>query len=287
MFRKSIAIAKQEAAQIFKTTKGKLVLGLFWVWAVVPGLYQALSLVEMNDLQRRDHVMAIITAYDVDVATHLLLCPLGLMLAAISSFQLAPFATLALSSLRAGSPNRMHLEGETSTIGSGGDRALGEMLGAWGAFCAALLAVFLPIAVAEVVADQYAPLLTLKWAFELYLGNCVVAAAYLALWRPLKTYFLTRRAALIANASVALVLLIARPFIRLKAPTLAQLLPGSLDRLLLSGAPNLVARALLITAGWLVMALAVSAFIRRSRLRTSRVLPVATESEGSQAPQRS
>jgi hypothetical protein len=270
MLRISIANVKQEAAQIFNTTKGKLVLGLLWVWTVVPGLYRALSRVEMDDRQQQAHLMALIKAYDIEVAKHLFLCPLGLLFTAISIFELAPLAALALTFLGASSSGQARSSAEAWSISGCRDHVVRETLGAWGAFCAVSLAVFLPVAVAEVVADQYPVWLTLKWTAELYLGSCAVAAVYLALWQLSRSYFRTRLVALLASVGLALLLLIAQPFVRLKASTLAQLFPGSLTRLLLSGAPNLIVRALLIAAAWVVVSLALSAYLQHARQRKPR-----------------
>jgi len=60
MLRVSIAIAKRETARIFGAAKGRLALGLFWIWALLPGLYRALSQLEMDERQQQAHVMAII-----------------------------------------------------------------------------------------------------------------------------------------------------------------------------------------------------------------------------------
>jgi len=271
----SVLVAKAESLAIFRSTKGKIVCGLFWLWVTLPSFIYAASHVDMDDVARRAQALTLIHAFSLQAALHLLACPLGEQFATLSIFSLLPLFTLALSFDRGGTlPGRRDTAGESNSALAGIAFLAGKRAGVWLVFCAVAAAIYLPIALAEFARDQYGFWFAIRWAAQLWACSCVVAAVYLSYWGAFATWLRSKWVAFAASASFGLLLLATRGLAQAKVPAVAALFPGSLDALLLAGAARPVLSAMLIAFGWCVASLLISFLILRSRESRSSGLGV-------------
>lgn len=151
---------------------------------------------------------------------------------------------------------------------SRGALGVGRAVAAWGAFCAAVLALYVPVTILTVRQGHASPGSVLSFAALFYAATAVTAAAYVSLWSLVGSMVRSTSFSLAIGLCVALVLGLVRGALHLEMPETRWLyvLPGSLDEVFLSGRRDLMAVAVGVAGVWfLAMALAASSsFQRRS-----------------------
>jgi ABC-type transport system involved in multi-copper enzyme maturation permease subunit len=105
----------------------------------------------------------------------------------------------------------------------------------------------------------------LSWGLGLYLVATLVSAVYVAIWSAVGAVAGSPKSALLTGLGIVIVLGAAHLVLRRFASGLAELLPGGLDGLWLSGHTSAMGAALLATAAWCAVGLLAAAltFARR------------------------
>jgi hypothetical protein len=266
--RQAIVEAKHGTARVLWSARGPSLVAVVALCTALPALAAERGIhTRRAAAEDREHLAEVVVRfYDVDVARHLFQCPRSLETMVILALCFTPIVTLLLAY-----DSGLWREGDgirfTAARASRGVLVVSRAATAWATFCVIALAVYAPVGLYE-GATGLSPLSTVVTYTALFFGaTCCVAAAYVPLWTLVSSAVRSTKMSLALGGLLMLLLAAAHTFVHAKLPDSrwAQILPGSLDQLLLSGRPDRMMAALTLTGGWVVTMLGAASRLSKRR----------------------